>query len=451
MVFRIFIVEDDPWFAKLIVHHLSMNPDYELSLFGQASDALKELHKNPDLILMDFILPDMDGEQLFKQIRQWRPNVPVIVISAQEKIEVVVRLFKQGASDYIVKGEHFAEFVWKSVIQQLEKAEMTREIEGLREELGHKYDFQRAIVGMSEAVQSTFHLVEKAIQSTINVALFGETGTGKEVYAKTIHYSGPRKSAPFIPINMSAIPRDLAESELFGFEKGAFTGAVSQRKGKLEEANGGTLFLDEIAEMDVHLQSKLLRALQEREIVRVGGTEPIPVDFRLITATHRDLSACVAEGRFREDLYFRIMGLTIVLPPLRHRNNDVLILAKHFAEQYAKVNKTKKYRFTESAKAKLKKHDYPGNVRELKACVELACVMCENYIINSADISFVSSPKSLDAWESRKTLREIEKEVIQTALKRHNGNVLRVAQELDIAKSKIYQYMKQGIILKEKR
>lgn len=450
MQFRIFIVEDDPWFAKLIVHHLSMNPDYELSSYKTASEALKDLHKNPDLIVMDFVLPDMDGELLFSRIRQWKSTVPVIVISAQEKIDVVVRLFKQGAADYIVKGEHFSELIWKSVIQQLERAELSRELHDLREELGQKYSFQQAIIGMSDSVQSTFHLVQKAIQSSINVALFGETGTGKEVYAKTIHYDSPRKKGAFVPINMSAIPSELAESELFGHEKGAFTGAVGQRKGKLEEAHGGTLFLDEIAEMDLHLQSKLLRALQEREIVRVGGTEPIPVDFRLISATHRDLAECVAEGRFREDLYFRIMGLTIVLPPLRHRQNDVLVLAKHFAEQYAKTNKTSKYRFSDAAKAKLKKHDYPGNVRELKACVELACVMSEDFVIDAHDISFVSSPKSNEPWDTPKTIKEIEREAIQASLKRNHGNVLRAAVELDIAKSKIYQYMKLGVIQKEK-
>jgi DNA-binding NtrC family response regulator len=194
----------------------------------------------------------------------------------------------------------------------------------------------------------------------------------------------------------------------------------------------------------------LLRALQEREIVRVGGTEPIPVDFRLISATHRDLAECVAEGRFREDLYFRIMGLTIVLPPLRHRQNDVLVLAKHFAEQYAKTNKTSKYRFSDAAKAKLKKHDYPGNVRELKACVELACVMSEDFVIDAHDISFVSSPKSNEPWDTPKTIKEIEREAIQASLKRNHGNVLRAAVELDIAKSKIYQYMKLGVIQKEK-
>ena len=356
-VFRIFIVEDDPWYGQVLKHHLGLNPDYELELFTNSKDLLNNLYKSPDLICMDFGLPDISGDKLLKELKSRNKNIPIVVISGQEEINVAVNLLKAGARDYIIKDEHTKEQLWKSIIHIRENLSLKQEVEELKEQLGQKFSFENTIIGQSEALLRTFTLLQKAVKSNINVSLTGETGTGKEVYAKAIHFNSDRKKKPFVAVNMGAIPTELVESELFGHEKGAFTGAVGARIGKFEEAQGGTLFLDEIGELDLGLQSKLLRVVQEREIIRVGGNKPIPVDIRLITATHKDLADEVKSGRFREDLFFRIVGLPIELPPLRERGNDVIILAKYFIEEYAKNNKTKALSLHETAKTKLQKYN----------------------------------------------------------------------------------------------
>lgn len=441
---KIFIVEDDTWYGQMLLYHLGQNPDYELSLFEKAGDLIKALHKQPDLICMDFGLPDMDGEQLLKEIKARAAHVPVIVISAQEEIGVAVNLLKQGAKDYIIKDEYAKDVLWKSVIYIRENLALRQEVAVLREELSAKYDFTKTIIGQSEAIQKTFGLLRKAIQSNINVSLTGETGTGKEVYAKAIHFNGDRKKMPFVAVNMAAIPKELAESELLGYEKGAFTGANNTKAGKFEEADGGTIFLDEIGEMDLNLQSKLLRVLQEREVVRIGGSKPKKIDIRLITATHKNLADEVKKGNFREDLFFRLVGLPIELPPLRNRQSDVLLLAKHFMDEYTTQNKQKPLKLSDTAKTKLKKHLWAGNVRELKAVMDLACVMCDGGEITADDITFYELGGSKPYSESEKTLRAYELEIIQYYLDKYEGNALLVAEKLDIGKSKIYNLINTG-------
>jgi DNA-binding NtrC family response regulator len=307
---------------------------------------------------MDFGLPDMGGDRLLKEIHARNKHIPLIVISAQEEISVAVALLKSGAKDYIIKDDHTKEQLWKSIINIRENIHLRQEVEELKEQLGQKFSFENTIIGQSEAIKKTFNLLQKAVNTNINISLTGETGTGKEVYAKAIHFNSERKKKPFVAVNMGAIPKELAESELFGHEKGAFTGAVGTKIGKFEEAQGGTLFLDEIGELEQSLQSKLLRVIQEREVVRVGGSKPIKIDLRLITATHKNLTEEVKQGRFREDLFFRIVGLPIELPPLRYRDNDVIILAKYFMEEFAKTNKAKAMHLSEAAKTKLK--NMPG-------------------------------------------------------------------------------------------
>jgi two-component system response regulator AtoC len=292
-------------------------------------------------------------------------------------------------------------------------------------------------------LKKTFGLIEKAITSNINVSITGETGTGKEVIAKAIHYNSDKKKKPFVAVNMAAIPTELIESELFGHEKGSFTGAANRKIGKFEEASGGTIFLDEIAELDLSLQSKILRVLQEREIVRVGGNETVKINVRLITATHKNLSEEVKKGKFREDLFYRIIGLPIELPPLRHRGNDTLILAKHFADEFAKDNKMKSICFSSSAKDKLQKYNYPGNVRELKSVIDLACVMCNGTEITADDIRF-NSIKGDEAFTTEeKTLKEYTNDIIKFFLKKYNQDVLEVAKRLDIGKSTIYNLLQK--------
>jgi len=263
------------------------------------------------------------------------------------------------------------------------------------------------------------------------------------VVAKGIHYNSPRKGKPFVAVNMAAIPRELVESELFGHEKGAFTGAIARKTGKFEEANGGTLFLDEIAELDLSVQSKLLRVLQEREVIRVGGSEKVKLDIRLLVATHKNLSEEVKKGNFREDLYYRVMGLPIELPPLRERGSDVLILAKHFLEEFTKDNKLPAMTLSQEARDKLVRYHFPGNIRELKAMIDLAAVMANEREIQADDITF-SATREEDMFSSgQKTLRQYTCDIIRHFLKKYDDDVLTVAEKLDIGKSTIYKMIQQ--------
>lgn len=446
MPFNIFIVEDDAWYGAILKHHLELNPDYTIELFTTGKDLLNNLYKKPDLVCLDFGLPDIKGDKLLKEINVRNKNLPVVVISAQDEISIAVELLKAGAKDYIIKDDNTKEQLWKSIIHIRENLSLKQEVEELKEQLGQKYSFENSIIGQSDAIKKTFNLLQKAINSNINVSLTGATGTGKEVYAKAIHFNSDRKRKTFMAVNMGAIPSELVESELFGHEKGAFTGANTVKIGKFEEAEGGTLFLDEIGELDLSLQSKLLRAIQEREIVRVGGNKPLKIDIRLITATHKNMAEEVKAGRFREDLFFRIVGLPIELPPLKYRDNDVIILAKHFINEYAKANKSKALNLSDSAKTKLKKYSWPGNVRELKAVIDLACVMANNPEINAEDLTFYEIGDSYVYNTDEKTLKEFEAEIITNYLKKYDQNVVLVAEKLAIGKSKIYNMLKSGEI-----
>lgn len=440
---KIFIVEDDPWFGELLKHHLSLNPDYELHLFVTAKDCLNNMHIRPDIVCVDYGLPDMTGDILLQKIHEINKNIPGIVISGQEDVAVAVNFLKSGVKDYIIKDDNTKDILWNSIIKIRETLDLKKEVEELKGQLEQKFSFEKTIIGKSNVLKEVFVLVEKALKSNINVSITGETGTGKEVIAKAIHYNGERKKKPFVAVNMAAIPTELIESELFGYEKGAFTGAQSRRIGKFEEANGGTIFLDEIAELDLNLQSKILRVLQEREIVRVGGSERVKIDARLITATHKNLLEEVKKGKFREDLFYRIIGLPVDLPPLRTRGNDVLILAKHFADEFAKDNKLKSFTISNDAKDKLLKYNYPGNVRELKSILDLACVMCNDNEINVNDIRF-NSVRSDDIFTTEeKTLKEYTNEIIAFYLKKYNQDVLEVARKLDVGKSTIYNLLQK--------
>jgi len=309
--YNIFIVEDNRWYGEILQYHISLNPDYKVTRFETGKELLDKLYLQPDLITLDFSLPDMLGDKLYQKIREVNSQIPVIMISSQENIAVAVSLLKMGVSDYLVKDESTKDLLWNSIIKIRETQSLKKEVETLREELGQKFSFEKTIIGQSDALKKIFAMMEKASKTNINVSITGETGTGKEVVAKGIHYNGDRRKKAFVPVNMAAIPRELIESELFGYEKGAFTGAISRKTGKFEEANGGTIFLDEIAELDLAVQSKILRVLQEREVVRVGGNEKIKLDIRVIVATHKNLAEEVKKGNFREDLYYRIIGLPI--------------------------------------------------------------------------------------------------------------------------------------------
>ena len=442
--YNIFIVEDDKWYGEILQYHISLNPDYKVTRFETAKDFLDKLYLQPDLVTIDFGLPDMSGDKLYQKIRQVNATVPVIAISSQEKIAVAVNLLKMGVSDYLVKDDSTKDLLWNSIIRIRENQSLKKEVESLKEELGQKFSFEKTMIGQSDALKKIFSVMEKASKTNINVSISGETGTGKEVVAKAIHYNSERSKKSFVPVNMAAIPKELIESELFGYEKGAFTGAVGRKIGKFEEANGGTIFLDEIAELELSVQSKLLRVLQEREVVRIGGNEKIKLDIRVLVATHKNLAQEVQNGNFREDLYYRIIGLPIELPPLRDRGNDILILAKYFADDFAKQNKLGAITIAQSAKSKLLGYQFPGNIRELKAIIDLAAVMCDNNEITADDITFNSTRKGEVFVMENKTLREHEIEIIKIYLKKNNNDVIATAKALDIGKSTIYKMIQAG-------
>ncbi|MGZ3835349.1 MAG: sigma-54-dependent transcriptional regulator, partial [Mucilaginibacter sp.] len=437
--YHIFIVEDDAWYGRILEYHLGLNQDYKITRFDNANDCLNNLYRHPDLITIDFSLPDMQGDKLYKKIREADSEVPVIVISSQEDITVAVNLLKMGVSDYMVKDDATKDLLWNSIIRIKENQSLKKEVEFLKSELGQKFSFEKTLLGQSDALKKIFNMMEKATKTNINVSISGETGTGKEVVAKAIHYNSNRCKKDFVAVNMAAIPKELVESELFGYEKGAFTGAIARKAGKFEEANGGTIFLDEIAELELNLQSKILRVLQEREVVRIGGNEKVKLDIRLIVATHANLAEEVRKGNFREDLYYRILGLPIELPPLRTRGNDVLILAKHFADDFTLQNKLGHIMILQDAKDKLMRYNYPGNVRELKAIVDLAAVMCDNNEIKADDITFNSVSGDVQFGTELKTLREYTIDIIKYYLKKNNNDVLTTAKDLDIGKSTIYK------------
>jgi two-component system response regulator AtoC len=329
-------------------------------------------------------------------------------------------------------------------IQVIRKeSSLNERIEVLQKEVEKKYDFQKSIIGNSDGIKQIFGLIEKATATSITVSVNGETGTGKELVAKAIHFNSPRKSKAFVAVNMAAIPQELIESELFGHEKGAFTGAASRRIGRFEEAQGGTLFLDEIAELPLSLQPKLLRALQEKEVVRVGSNQPVKTDCRIIVATHRNLQEEVKKGNFREDLYYRILGLPIELPPLRERANDVLILAKYFIERFCRENDMPVRTLSDDAQKKLLSYRWPGNIRELKSVTELAAVLSDTQTIQADDIKLSAGDVLPGMMEKEITLREYSHKILQVYLKKYSNDIPLVSQKLDISQATIYRMLKE--------
>ncbi|MDX9697347.1 MAG: sigma-54 dependent transcriptional regulator [Bacteroidales bacterium] len=441
--FKIFVVEDNDWYNRLLVHNLSLNPDFEVISFLNGWDCINNLDQNPDLVTLDFRLPDISGIEVLKKIKQQNYDTQVILISEQDDIEVVVELLKEGAYDYIVKSNDIKERLHNTILNIRKNVGLKKEITELKKEVQKKYTYNNLIIGESDAVKGVHELISKAITTNINVSVFGETGTGKELVAKAIHYNSNRKSNAFVAVNVSAVPSELVESELFGHEKGAFTGASFLRKGKFEEADGGTLFLDEIGDMDIQFQAKLLRALQEKEITRIGSNKKIKVDCRIITATHKNLALEVKNGNFRQDLFYRLLGFPIELPPLRERNNDVLILAKHFVKSFCSENNMAEKKLTTAAINKIKNYSFPGNIRELKSIIELAVTLSSTSEITEHDILFSSSEIIKNQSFNDLTLREYEMKIVKSYLQKYNNDVRLVAKKLDIGTATIYRMLKE--------
>jgi DNA-binding NtrC family response regulator len=442
--FKIFVVEDDEWYSRLLVHTLSLNPDYEIQSFGTGKDCLANLHQEPDVITLDYRLPDMKGLDVLKQIREINDDIQIILISEQDDIEVVVTLLQNGAFDYIVKSKDIRERLLNTVNNILQGSKLKKEIQSLRQEVTRKYTDQNTIIGNSAATRKVYDLIEKAVRTNITVTISGETGTGKELVAKAIHYQSSRSKRPFVPVNVAAIPKELIESELFGHEKGAFTGATFRRIGKFEEANGGTLFLDEIAEMDISLQAKLLRALQEKEINRIGSNVPVKFDCRIIIATNKNLQEEIKKGNFRQDLYYRLFGLPIELPPLRDRENDVIVLAKHFINVFCRENKMETKTLTPDASACLLSYSFPGNIRELKSVIELAVTLADRQEIMADHIVLgrgIGLPD--DLFSEELSLREYDIRIVKKFLNKYENNIKLVAEKLDLGVATIYRMLKE--------
>jgi len=443
--FKIFIVEDDRFYGELLKRHLQLNPENEVYLYLTGKDCLTNLHLKPDMISLDYRLPDFSGDSILKKVHFDYPDLPIVIVSGQEDVKTAVYLLKEGAYDYFVKDQDTQDRLWNVANKIRENKQLKREITVLKEEVGKKYNFTN-IKGNSTAIKNVFFLMDRALKARITVSIIGETGTGKELVAKAIHYNSTRANQPFVAVNVAAIPSELIESELFGYEKGAFTGASTRKIGKFEQANGGTIFLDEIGEMSLNMQSKLLRVLQENELSRLGDNTLIKLDIRLIVSTHKNLADEVKNGNFREDLYYRLLGLPIELPPLRQRGNDINVLAKYFTDEFCEANNLPKKNISLKAQEKLMSYGYPGNVRELKAVIELAVVLSDTTEIGPESINFNTTDSISNFLFNECTLEEYNKRIVNYFLEKNDNNVVVTAKKLNIGKSTIYRMLKNNEI-----
>lgn len=384
---KIYIVEDDVLLSALIRNGLEQIPDLEIFQFYSAEECIQNLYQNPDIITVDYNLPGMDGVELMDKIKAYNEGILLIAVSGQDEVKVVVNAYKKGAQDYIVKDDNTIINLVNSIKNLNINVKLRQEVEQLKEQIIDRNKYKQ-IIGSSKSILKVMKLIQKVENNNIMVLITGESGTGKELVAKALHYNSHRRKNPFVTVNMGAIPEELIESELFGHEKGAFTDARDRRIGKFEEANNGTIFLDEIGEMNLNLQTKLLRVLQEKEVVRVGGNKTIKLDVRVLAATNKNLATEVKEGNFRQDLYYRLQGFLIHLPPLHERGDDIIMMAKHFLNEFCQQNNLGEITLSREVSKVLLEYEWPGNVRELKAVIERAAILCENKVITEEDIMF---------------------------------------------------------------
>ncbi|WP_026473904.1 sigma-54-dependent transcriptional regulator [Alkaliflexus imshenetskii] len=439
---KIHVIEDDKMFNRFIEHTLRFDPAVEVVPFFNGADFLVRLSDNPDVVTLDLGLPDYCGEEILKLIKAFNPEIEVIVISGQDDVKTAVQLLKQGAFDYITKDENIRDRLQNCIRHVLNKRALKQEISALKSEISRNQDYQKAIVGESVAMREIFMLIDKAVRvPNIHVSVFGEAGTGKELIARTIHQNSPRKDKPFVQFNVSATPKELVEGELFGYDGKGYTGSLLSRRGKLEEAGEGTLFIEEIDNLDVDLQVKLFRVLEDGVIVKGNGNRPTPVNARIISASNRDLSDAVKERVFREDLYFRLKGIPIYLPLLRERQKDILLLADHFLNAFCLENQMGALKITPRAKRKLMNYAYPGNVRELKAVIELAAVLTNSGEVDEEHIIFSSGNGHVELFTEELTLKDYNEKIIRHYLDKYKS-VVKVAEVLDIGKSTIYNLLK---------
>lgn len=437
---RILVIEDEEKQRRVLGLHLA-SCGFEVKAAGTAEEALKHAG-DVDLVLTDLKLPGMDGLAMMEQLRAQNSRAPVIVMSAFGTVEVAVQAMKQGAVDFLPKPfslEHLTVVVDKA----LEVRKLRDENRDLREALGERYKFEN-IIGHSGAMQEIFGTVERIAGTRATVLLCGESGVGKDRIARAIHQHSPRKDRPFVKINCTAIPENLMESELFGYEKGAFTGATVSKPGKFEQANTGTVFLDEIGDVPASVQVKLLRVLQDREFERLGSNKTMHTDVRVIAATNVDLRAALEQGTFREDLYYRLNVVPINIPPLRERKEDIAFLAQHFAEKFGGA-------VSEDAIARLREYHWPGNVRELENVLERSILLAPSPRLGAPDVRIEATrtPRAVDGTHflpEGMTLDQYEQSILREALKRANGNKSQAARLLGLTRNALrYRLTQMGI------
>ncbi len=474
---RILVVDDEESIRWTLGKALEKE-GYGVRAVGRGEEAISRVEgEGADLVLLDIKMPDRDGLEVLSRIKALRPDVPVIMMTAFGTMQVAVEAMKKGAYDYITKPFDLAEVVIL-VGRALEVKALTEEVVRLRESIRQQAD-PGEVVGRSAAMQEVFKLMGKVAGSDLTVLITGESGTGKELVARAIHFHSRRADKPFVAVNCAAVPRELLESELFGHEKGAFTGATAPRRGKFELAEGGTLFLDEIGDMDLTLQTKILRVLQEREFERVGGERALTADVRIIAATNQDLEEAARAKRFREDLFYRLNVVTLSLPPLRERKEDIPLLLEHFLHQFAQQQKREPKSLSKEARDLLLAYDWPGNVRELENVIKRACVLATTSLILPEHLPLsllpasggVSAAGDFEQTVARAAAEELqrigeshdgdlsdyilsclEKPVIEMVLKRTGGNQVRAAEILGINRNTLRSRMARlGIPAKPRR
>jgi two-component system response regulator AtoC len=420
---------------------------YEVVAVEDGAQALNKVHSEKwDVLLVDLKMPGMDGIEVLTEVKKFDQDIPVIIMTAYATVDSAVRAMKEGAYDYIVKPFN-PEEIGLAIRKIIAYQDLLKENIYLRQELEKKYAFMD-IIGKSHKMQEVLALVKTVAKSNSTILIEGESGTGKELVARAIHNSSLRSEGPFVAVSCAALPESLLESELFGHEKGAFTGAVSRKKGRFELANNGTLFLDEIGDISPKTQVGLLRVLEEKAFMRVGGTEVINTDVRIISATNKDLKKLVAQAKFREDLYYRINVVSIQLPPLRDRKQDIPLLVQHFLKKYCIENKKELDGLSEEASRLLMKYDWPGNVRELENVIERAVVVAKGNIILPEDLPPLASSEGRFEPTSDMSLQELERKHILRVLQSNDWNITKTAKKLGIDRNTLSSKIKKYQISK---
>ncbi len=437
-------VDDEP--AVLASLEAILENEFEVLTGRSGKEALEKINsREVDLVFLDIVMPDMDGMRVLRRIKECDDNLPVIMATASDSCRRAVEAMRAGAADYIVKPFDADEVVTVAK-KALERKALVKEVACLRSQR-ENISFDN-IVGKSRKIKEVFAIIEKVVKTSATVLISGESGTGKELIARAIHFNGDRKEKPFIPINCAGIPESLLESELFGHEKGSFTDAVCQKLGMFELAGDGTLFLDEVSGLKFEVQANLLRALEEREIRRLGGTRLIRIDARIIAATNVDLSHAVREGKFRQDLYYRLNVLPIQLAPLRERREDIPLLVGHFLERYNQIFRKEIKGLTPQALDYLCNYEWPGNVRELRNIIERLTALNDSGIITAKDIPFDIFVKGgfLKDFKAdgalRQASRDFERQYIEAVLERVEGNQVMAAKVLGIHRNALFNKMK---------